>query len=89
MMSQTIHELSEGWDVTTPLGEGVAMLITTPGSYLSNPIVYVRMNSTGVLKQFDTNDVVLHGSPTYGQPRVPKELPWTQRSLKPMKGRKK
>jgi hypothetical protein len=75
MMSQTMLELSEGWDVITPLGKGVAMIITTPGSYLSNPIVYVRLEG-GQMKQFDTNDIVLLGSPTYGEQRVPTKLPW-------------
>ncbi len=75
MTHQTMLELSDGWDVTTPLGDGVVLIITTP-SYLGNSTLYVRLNDSGQLKHFDSNDVVLHGSPTYGQARVPKKLPW-------------
>lgn len=72
-MEQTIHELREGWSVETPMGSGVALLITTP-SYLSNSILYVKLDATGELKHFDSNDVRLYGSPTYGEdlkPQVP------------------
>ena len=70
-MYQTMHELNEGWTVHTPLGSGTALIITTP-SYLTNPVVYVKLDETGELKQFDTNDIRLYGSPTYGEPRLPK-----------------
>ena len=69
-MTQTMHELAEGWTVHTPLGSGTALIITTP-SYLSNPIVYVKLDETGELKQFDTNDIRMYGSPTYREARVP------------------
>lgn len=69
-MNQTIHELAEGWTVHTPLGYGTALLITTP-SYLSNSIVYVKIEATGELKHFDTNDIRIYGSPTYGENLVP------------------
>lgn len=70
-MTQTMLELAEGWTVHTPLGIGTVLIITTP-SYLSNPVVYVKIEETGELKQFDTNDIRLYGSPTYGESRVPK-----------------
>lgn len=68
-MTQTIHELIEGWTVATPLGTGTALLITTP-SYLSNSIVYVKLES-GELKHFDSNDIRIYGSETYGEQLVP------------------
>lgn len=72
-MDQIIHELREGWSVHTPLGTGTALLITTP-SYLSNSILYVKLDN-GELKHFDSNDVRLYGSPTYGEsvPEIPKD----------------
>lgn len=70
MTFQVIHELADGWTVHTPLGAGTALLITTP-SYLSNPIVYVKLDD-GQLKQFDTNDILMYGSPTYREVLVPK-----------------
>jgi hypothetical protein len=72
MIHQTIHELSDGWTVHTPLGEGTALLITTP-SYLGNSIVYVKL-ADGQLKHFDSNDIRIYGSPTYGETtEIPKE----------------
>lgn len=68
-MYQTMHELNEGWTVHTPLGMGTALIITTP-SYLTNPIVYVKLDN-GELKQFDTNDIRIYGSPTYREERIP------------------
>lgn len=75
MTFQTIHELAEGWTVHTPLGSGTALLITTP-SYLGNPVAYVKLDATGEMKQFDTNDIRLYGSPTYGEAREP-QIPET------------
>ena len=37
----------------------------------SNSILYVKMEKTGELKHFDSNDVRLYGSPTYGEDLVP------------------
>lgn len=70
MTFQTIHELADGWTVHTPLGVGTALLITTP-AYLSNPVVYVKLES-GELKQFDSNDILIYGSPTYREQLTPK-----------------
>ena len=77
MMHQTMLELSDGWTVHTPLGRGTALIITTP-SYLGNSTVYVKLDS-GHLKHFDTNDIRMAGSPTYGEPLVP-QIPeeWMQ-----------
>lgn len=62
-------ELSEGWTVWTPLGRGTALLITTP-CYLGNSTLYVKLED-GQLKHFDSNDVRLEGSPTYGEALIP------------------
>jgi hypothetical protein len=79
-MTQTIHELNEGWSVETPLGYGVALLVTTP-SYLSNSILYVKMED-GRLLHMDSNDVRLLGSPTYGEDLIP-NLPEGWKNHKP------
>lgn len=67
-------ELSDGWAVHTPLGYGTALIITTP-SYLTNPVVYVKLEN-GQLKQFDSNDIRFYGSPTYGE-QIKPEIPET------------
>ncbi len=73
-------ELSDGWDVLTPLGEGVVLIITTP-SYLGNSTLYVKLKN-GELKHFDSNSVRICGSPTYGEsltPEIPQE--WERNNL--------
>lgn len=69
MTWQTMLELSDGWEVRTPLGKGTVLIVTTP-SYLGNSILYVKMEN-GQLKHFDSNDVILCGSPTYREERNP------------------
>ena len=69
MTYQTMHELSDGWTVYTPMGKGTVLIITTP-SYLSNPVAYVKLDD-GQLKHFDTNDIRMAGSPTYGENLIP------------------
>lgn len=71
MTWQTMLELSDGWDVHTPLGRGTALIITTP-SYLGNSTVYVKLEN-GELKHFDSNDIRIYNSPTYGEdkPQIP------------------
>lgn len=64
-MWQTMLELSDGWTVHTPLGKGTVLIITTP-SYLGNSTLYVKLE-TGELKHFDSNDIRIYGSPTYGE----------------------
>lgn len=73
MTHQTLLELAEGWTVYTPLGRGTVLIVTTP-SYLGNSTVYVKLDKTGALKHFDTNDIRLTGSPTYGENLIP-QLP--------------
>jgi hypothetical protein len=77
MMWQTMLELSDGWDVITPLGRGVVLIVTTP-SYLGNSTLYVKLKD-GQLKHFDSNDVRICGSPTYGETVLP-EIPKTWQS---------
>ena len=74
MTWQTLLELSDGWDVFTPLGKGTVLVITTP-SFLGNSTLYVRLSKTGELKHFDSNDVRIAGSPTYGLPQKPEGVP--------------
>jgi hypothetical protein len=71
-MWQTMLELSDGWDVHTPLGRGTALIVTTP-SYLGNSTIYVKLDD-GQLKHFDSNDIRIYNSPTYGEskPEIPK-----------------
>lgn len=73
MTHQTLLELSDGWDVFTPLGRGTVLIITTP-SYLTNSILYIKVKKTGELKHFDSNDIRFAGSPTYGESLIP-DLP--------------
>lgn len=70
MTHQTMMELSDGWDVFTPLGKGTALVVTTP-SYLGNSVIYVKMEESGELKHFDSNDIRFRGSPTYREQLIP------------------
>lgn len=70
MTHQTMLELSDGWTVHTPLGMGTVLIITTP-SYLGNSTLYIKMEETGELKHFDSNDVRFYGSPTYNEQLTP------------------
>lgn len=70
MTHQTMLELSEGWTVYTPLGRGTVLIITTP-SYLGNSTAYVKIERTGELKHFDSNDIRIGGSPTYREDLIP------------------
>lgn len=81
MTHQTLLELSDGWDVETPLGKGVVLIITTP-SYLGNSTLYVKLEETSELKHFDSNDVRFYGSPTYGENIIP-NLPEGWKNYKP------
>jgi len=68
-MQQTILELRDGWDVYTPCGHGTALVLFS-GSYLSNSVLLVKLDN-GEIKHFDTNDIRMSGSPTYGEQLVP------------------
>jgi hypothetical protein len=70
MTHQTLLELSEPLTVHTPLGKGTALIVTTP-SYLGNSTWYVKLDN-GEIKHFDSNDIRIYGSPTYGESLVPK-----------------
>lgn len=73
MTQQTILELSNPFDVHTPLGHTVAMFLII-GSFTSNPQLICKIYRTVIIKSFDTNDVRVYGSPSYGEPLVP-EIP--------------
>lgn len=72
MTWQTMMELSEGWDVYTPLGRGTVLVVGNT-SYLTNSVMWVKIQETGELKHFDSNDIRFVGSPTYGDkpPKLP------------------
>ena len=65
-------ELREGWDVYTPLGHGTGMVLYPP-AYLNNGVLLVKLDD-GRIKYFDTNDIRMSGSPTYGEQLIP-QLP--------------
>lgn len=71
---QTIIELREGYDVWTPLGHGTCLIIFAP-SYMNNSLWMVKLDN-GEVKHFDSNDIRMSGSPTYGEqgkPNLPPE----------------
>lgn len=55
-------QLNPQINVFTPLGEGWAFLIIDYGPWMNSCWV-VRLNSTGQVKHFDSNDVRIEGNP--------------------------
>ena len=53
-------------NVFTPLGEGWAFFIIDYGAWMNSCWV-VRLNSTGGVKHFDSNDITIEGNPTLDQ----------------------
>lgn len=51
--------------VDTPLGPGQAILIIDYGMH-QNTCWVVALESNGVIKHFDCNDVIMHTNYTYG-----------------------
>lgn len=76
MTQQTMLELANPFDVHTPLGHGIAMFLIA-GSYAANPQFIVKLYDSGQIKSFDSNDVLMYGSPTYGEPLKPETIPTT------------
>ena len=73
MTQQTLLEISDRFDVHTPLGYGLAMFLVC-GSSTSNPQLIVKLYNSGILKSFDLNDIRVYGSPSYGEdikPQIP------------------
>jgi hypothetical protein len=70
-MIQTVHEITDPFDVTTPLGYGVAMFMFT-GSIHSNPSFMVKFYDTGELRVVDMRDIKAYGNPSAGEKLEPK-----------------
>ena len=69
-VNQTMLELNDPFDVETPLGYGVAMVLFS-GSINSNPSFLVRIYGTGELRVVDMRDVKVYGNPSSGDTLVP------------------
>jgi hypothetical protein len=65
MIVQTIHEILNPFDVSTPIGEGTALFIIA-GSIHSNPQFIVRLYKTGEVRTVDQNDLRIFGNPMDG-----------------------
>lgn len=59
-------QLNPQINVLTPLGEGWAFLIIDYGPWLNTNWV-VRLNETGQVKHFDSNDIKIEGNLTLGE----------------------
>lgn len=72
MIIQTIHEITNPFDVEVrKLGHGVALFLIA-GSIHSNPQFIVRFYHTGQLRTVDQNDLRVYGNPTSGELLNPK-----------------
>jgi hypothetical protein len=71
MITQTIHEIQNPFDVyVRKLGHGVAMFMIS-GSITSNPQFMVRLYNSGDMRTVDQNDIKIYGNPTVGESLVP------------------
>lgn len=59
-----IHEFKQPIEVSTPLGEGVALLLIDYGWGANT--CWVVVLSDGVVKHFDSNDVIVKSIHTWG-----------------------
>lgn len=76
MITQTIHEVHNPFDVyVRKLGEGLVLFMIA-GSVSSNPQFIVRLYHSGDIRTVDQNDVKMYGNPTAGEsliPQIPEE----------------
>jgi len=76
VIAQTIHEITNPFDVyVRELGHSLALFLIA-GSVTSNPQFIVRIYNTGELRTVDQNDLRMYGNPTAGEklvPEIPKE----------------
>jgi hypothetical protein len=70
-MNQTMLELNDPFDVETPLGYGVAIVMFA-GSIHSNPSFLVKYYDTGELRVVDMRDIKVYGNPSAGEKLTPK-----------------
>jgi hypothetical protein len=74
MITQTIHEIHNPFDVyVRQLGEGLALFLIA-GSVTSNPQFIVKFYHTGDVRTVDQNDIKIYGNPTAGESLIP-EIP--------------
>ena len=59
-----IHEFRQPLEVSTPLGEGIALLLIDYGWGANT--CWVVVLKTGIVKHFESNDIVFLPSHTYG-----------------------
>lgn len=72
MITQTIHEIINPFDVEVRhLGHAVALFMIA-GSIHSNPQFVVKFYHTGELRTVDQNDIRLYGNPSAGESLIPK-----------------
>lgn len=72
MITQTIHEILNPFDVEVrDLGYGVALFMIA-GSIHSNPQFIVRFYHSGEIRTVDQNDIRIYGNPTAGESLHPK-----------------
>ena len=72
-MIQTVHEITDPFDVQTPLGYGVAMFLFV-GSIHSNPSFLCKLYDTGELRVVDMRDIRVYGNPSAGEKLEPKSV---------------
>lgn len=63
-MTQIIHEIADPFDVTTPLGPGVAIFLIA-GSINANPQFIIRLYETGNLRVVDMVDLKMASNPSW------------------------
>ena len=74
MITQTIHEIHNPFDVyVKELGHCLAMFLIS-GSVTSNPQFIVKIYHSGELRTVDQNDMRVYGNPSAGEKLVP-EIP--------------
>ena len=74
MITQTIHEINNPFDVYVKhLGHCLAIFLIA-GSVTSNPQFIVRRYHTGEMRTVDQNDLLMYGNPSAGENLSP-EIP--------------
>lgn len=71
MITQTIHEIHNPFDVyVRKMGHGMAMFLIS-GSVTSNPQFIVKFYHSGDVRTVDQNDIKIYGNPSAGESIVP------------------
>lgn len=74
MITQTIHEIVNPFDVyVKELGHCLALFLIS-GSVTSNPQFIVKIYHTGEIRTIDQNDIRMYGNPSAGEKLIP-EIP--------------